>query len=73
MLSWSSFVTFRSFLGYYVVAPDLLGHGDAHRGTDYTIKAFAEDITPLLDEVKPLDLLIGHSLGRSAVLVSLLD
>ncbi|KAF8447498.1 Alpha/Beta hydrolase protein [Boletus edulis BED1] len=54
--------------GYFVIAPDLLGHGHARRGTDYTIAAMVEELKPLLtlpghDYEHPYQIVIGHSLG----------
>lgn len=46
-----------------MVAPDLLGHGLARSSTDYTFKAFADALLPLLSSTPPYDLVIGHSLG----------
>ena len=53
----------RGPAGYYVVAPDLLGHGFAARPVDYSIATFVEHLRPLLDSLPSLDLLVGHSLG----------
>jgi len=49
--------------GYLVVAPDLLGHGLAPSSTDYSFKAFADALLPLLSSTPSYDLVIGHSLG----------
>lgn len=46
-----------------MVAPDLLGHGLARSSTDYTFKAFASALLPLLSSTSSYDLVIGHSLG----------
>jgi pimeloyl-ACP methyl ester carboxylesterase len=45
------------------MAPDLIGHGMAHASTDYSIKAFADALLPLLSSSPPFDLIVGHSLG----------
>ncbi|KZP34132.1 alpha/beta-hydrolase [Athelia psychrophila] len=58
-------------VGYYVVAPDLLGHGYASRpsttdGAEYTIAKLAANLKPLLPQSgkdAPISLIIGHSLG----------
>ncbi|ORY92865.1 Alpha/Beta hydrolase protein [Leucosporidium creatinivorum] len=59
--------------GYYVIAPDLIGHGHAARPTDYSIDSFVSHLRPQLDGLSaPLDLLVGHSLGgRLAVALQL--
>jgi pimeloyl-ACP methyl ester carboxylesterase len=53
--------------GYFVTAPDLLGHGLAKRSSVYTITAMAEELLPLLKARgggdHPYDVIIGHSLG----------
>ncbi|KAJ7464025.1 Alpha/Beta hydrolase protein [Mycena latifolia] len=49
---------------YYVIAPDLLGHGHAPRAASYTIADFVTALLPALEpERGRVDLLIGHSLG----------
>ncbi|KZP34131.1 alpha/beta-hydrolase [Athelia psychrophila] len=57
--------------GYYVVAPDLPGHGYASRpsttnGAEYTVEKMAANVQPLLSQYgtdAPISLIIGHSLG----------
>lgn len=57
--------------GYYVVAPDLLGHGYASRpsttdGAEYTVEKLAANVQPLLSQHgtdAPVSLVICHSLG----------
>lgn len=64
--------------GYYVVAPDLLGHGYASRpnttnGAEYTVDKLTASIQPLLSHsAAPVSLIIGHSLG-GLVALSLLS
>ncbi|EIW75430.1 alpha beta-hydrolase [Coniophora puteana RWD-64-598 SS2] len=48
--------------GYYVVAPDLLGHGIAPRASEYSFDALVKALVPYVSPVSP-DLIIGHSLG----------
>ncbi|EXJ83661.1 hypothetical protein A1O1_07285 [Capronia coronata CBS 617.96] len=48
--------------GYYVIAPDLLGHGLAARSNTYERDDLVEDILPQVSH-RYIDLLIGHSLG----------
>ena len=53
--------------GYFVTAPDLLGHGSARRGSDYTIAALAEELRPFFSAPggndHPYHIVVGHSLG----------
>ncbi|KAF8442487.1 alpha beta-hydrolase [Boletus edulis BED1] len=50
--------------GYFVTAPDLLGHGHARRSSDYTIAALAKELEPLFaTSDRPFDIIIGMSLG----------
>lgn len=53
--------------GYFVTAPDLLGHGNARRSSDYTIAALAQELWPLLKTAggnnHPYHIVVGHSLG----------
>ena len=52
---------------YYVIAPDLLGHGNARRGSDYSIAALADELQPFFaigrGDGHPFDITVGHSLG----------
>lgn len=60
-------LTHRYPTGYFVTAPDLLGHGNARRGSDYTIAALTEELRPLFTipghDDPPYDVVVGHSLG----------
>ncbi|KIM63771.1 hypothetical protein SCLCIDRAFT_23949 [Scleroderma citrinum Foug A] len=55
--------------GYFVVAPNLLGHG-FRRGTDFAVGNLAKDIQPYFVNAH-YDIIMGHSLG-GAVLAELL-
>jgi Alpha/beta hydrolase family len=63
----------RRTLGYQVIAPDLIGHGMAPASKDYSIKAMANALLPLLSSSPPFDLVVGHSLGTLVVLFLLPD
>ena len=47
---------------YYVVAPDLLGHGMTPESNSYQIEDFVANMLPRITD-RNIDLLIGHSLG----------
>jgi hypothetical protein len=53
------------------MAPDLIGHGMAPASKDYSIKAIANALLPLLSSSPLFDLVIGHSLG-TLILLTLL-
>lgn len=75
--NWSDNIKIN-VLGYYVVAPDLPGHGYASRpstteGKEYTVDKFATSLHALFaPSAAPVSLIIGHSLG-SLVALSLLS
>lgn len=53
--------------GWCATAVDLRGHGDAPRALDYTVAAYAADLSATgRDDGRPWDLVIGHSLGGAA-------
>ena len=58
--------TFLPDAGYFVTAPDLLGHGCARRSSDYTIAALEEELRPLFTTGcihHFYDIVVGYSLG----------
>ncbi|KIJ70582.1 hypothetical protein HYDPIDRAFT_172369 [Hydnomerulius pinastri MD-312] len=70
--TWASIGQSLAEAGYYVVAPNLLGHA-YRKGTDYSAKSMAEDLRPYFNTTH-YNLIIGHSLGAvvSAHLLPLL-
>ena len=57
--------------GWRADAVDLRGHGSAPRGLDYTIEAYAADLAATVrDDGRAWDLVVGHSLGGAASVVS---
>ena len=55
--------------GYYVLAPDLPGHGMAGLTQSFSVAALAEALLPLFSAPYPrFELIIGHSLGAVIVL-----
>ncbi|MDL5350867.1 alpha/beta hydrolase [Microbacterium sp. zg-YB36] len=58
-------------VGWHATAVDLRGHGTAPRALDYSIPAYAADVTATTpDHGGPWDLVIGHSLGGAAATVA---
>src|SRR2546428_1568665 len=56
---------------YRAIAYDARGHGRSGRAPDYSLRAFADDTLRVLREIaKEPAVLIGHSLGALAALVS---
>jgi len=56
---------------YRAIAYDARGHGKSGRAADYSLRAFADDTLRVLREIaKEPAVLIGHSLGALAALVS---
>ncbi|KAG1820465.1 Alpha/Beta hydrolase protein [Suillus subaureus] len=60
--SWEGIAQLLVAEGFFVVAPNLLGHA-WRRGTDYRISTLAEDLRPYFAMDMPYDVIIGHSLG----------
>ncbi|HZJ49339.1 MAG TPA: alpha/beta fold hydrolase [Actinomycetota bacterium] len=53
--------------GYRVDAPDLRGHGDSPRGTDYLLASYATDVLALN---RKWDVVVGHSLGGAIAAIA---
>ncbi|KAG2043127.1 Alpha/Beta hydrolase protein [Suillus americanus] len=68
--SWEGIAKLLVAEGFFVVAPNLLGHA-WRRGTDYRVSTLAEDLRPYFAVDMSYDVIIGHSLG-GLVTVSLL-
>ena len=57
--------------GWHAVAIDLRGHGDAPRALDYTVAAYAADLTATRPaDADQWDAVIGHSLGGASSAVA---
>ncbi|KAG1836406.1 hypothetical protein DFJ58DRAFT_846982 [Suillus subalutaceus] len=63
--------SFMGFTGFFVVAPNLLGHA-WRRGTDYRVSTLVEDLQPYFINDTTYDVVAGHSLG-GIVALSLLQ
>ncbi|KAG1729269.1 Alpha/Beta hydrolase protein [Suillus lakei] len=68
--SWEGVAQLLAAEGFFVVAPNLLGHA-WRRSTDYRMSTLAEDLRPYFVMDTSYDVIIGHSLG-GAVTLSLL-
>ncbi|KAF9243133.1 Alpha/Beta hydrolase protein [Melanogaster broomeanus] len=63
-LSWYRVAKALEAHGYFVMAPDLLGHGTAPREGNYEMSALAAMLQPYVDSsIAPVSVIIGHSLG----------
>lgn len=60
--SWEGIAQLLAAEGFYVVAPNLLGHA-WRRGTDYRVATLAEDLRPYFAMDMSYDVIISHSLG----------
>ncbi|KAG2069571.1 alpha/beta-hydrolase [Suillus decipiens] len=65
--SWEGIAQLLAVEGFFVVAPNLLGHA-WRRGTDYRMSTLAEDLRPYFVMGTSYDLIIGHSLGGPVAL-----
>ncbi|KAG1892788.1 Alpha/Beta hydrolase protein [Suillus subluteus] len=60
--SWEGIAQRLVAEGFFVIAPNLLGHG-GRRCTNYQISDFAEDLRPYFALDTSYDVIIGHSFG----------
>ncbi|KAG2152887.1 Alpha/Beta hydrolase protein [Suillus clintonianus] len=60
--SWEGIAQLLVAKGFFVVAPNLLGHA-WRRGTNYSMSALAEDLRPYFVMDTSYDVIMGHSLG----------
>ncbi|KAG1831955.1 Alpha/Beta hydrolase protein [Suillus subalutaceus] len=65
--SWEGVAQLLAAEGFFVVAPNLLGHA-WRRGTDYRVSTLAEDLRPYFVMDMSYDVIIGHSLGGTVTL-----
>ncbi|MHA1819750.1 MAG: alpha/beta fold hydrolase [Promethearchaeota archaeon] len=60
---WEDFIDLKD-LGYFLIIPDLRGHGASNVSKDVKAETLAEDIHSLLEELKVDNVIfIGHSMG----------
>ncbi|KAG2112810.1 Alpha/Beta hydrolase protein [Suillus cothurnatus] len=65
--SWEGIAQLLVAEGFFVVAPNLLGHA-WRRGTDYRVSTLAEDLLPYFVKDISYDMVVGHSLGGTVAL-----
>ncbi|KAG2112811.1 Alpha/Beta hydrolase protein [Suillus cothurnatus] len=65
--SWEGVAQLLVAEGFFVVAPNLLGHA-WRRGTDYRVSTLAEDLRPYFINDTSYDVVIGRSLGGTVAL-----
>lgn len=60
---------------YYVLAPDLSGHGDSARAASYDMSGWAEEIVGVADAAGLTDppIVVGHSMGGRASVTACAD
>ncbi|OAX43060.1 alpha/beta-hydrolase [Rhizopogon vinicolor AM-OR11-026] len=64
--TWESFAQLLVAEGFFVIAPNLLGHA-GRRSSDYRLSTLAEDLQPYFVK-DTYDVIIGHSLGGTVAL-----
>jgi len=69
---WWSFIAPLLTRQYYVVAPDLSGHGDSGWREHYPRRVFADDVMAVIAEAKFIGppVLVGHSMGGLVSIVA---
>lgn len=69
---WWSAVAPELARHYYVIAPDLSGHGDSGRRETYTMEGWAEDVMAVGEHAAPgrPPVVVGHSLGGLVSIVA---
>lgn len=69
---WWSFIAPELSRQYYVIAPDLSGHGDSGRRETYPMEAWADEVMAVSDDAaggRP-PVLVGHSMGGLVSIVA---
>ncbi|KAG2040501.1 Alpha/Beta hydrolase protein, partial [Suillus americanus] len=65
--SWEGVAQLLAFTGFFVVAPNLLGHA-WRRGTDFRMSTLAEDLRAYFINDTSYDVVVGCSLGGTVAL-----
>ncbi|KAG0702372.1 Alpha/Beta hydrolase protein [Suillus ampliporus] len=66
--SWEGIAHLLVAEGFFVVAPNLLGHAWRRGAESYRVSAFAEDLRPYFAMDTSYDVIIGHSFGGPVAL-----
>jgi len=69
---WWSMIAPELARHYYVIAPDLAGHGDSGRRGEYPMDAWANDVLAVSEDAAPgrPPVLVGHSMGGLVSIVA---
>lgn len=65
--SWEDLAQLLAAEGFFVVAPNLLGHA-WRRATDYRVSSLVDDLQPYFIKDTFYDVVVGHSLGGTVAL-----
>ncbi|KAG1779989.1 Alpha/Beta hydrolase protein [Suillus placidus] len=65
--SWDGLAQLLAAEGFFVVAPNLLGHA-WRRGSDFRMCSYAKDLLPYFANDTSYDVIMGHSLGGPVAL-----
>jgi pimeloyl-ACP methyl ester carboxylesterase len=68
---WWSFIAPQFTQHYYVIAPDLSGHGDSGRRDRYTMEQWADEVMAVAGHARAQarPIVIGHSMGGHVAIV----
>jgi len=69
--SWHRVAHGLAAQGYFVVAPDLPGHGASSRSPRYTFASIVKEVEQYFASIGHIDLIIGHSFGALVALALL--
>jgi len=69
---WWSIIAPELCRHYYVIAPDLSGHGDSGRRQTYPMEVWADEVIAVSDDAAPgrPPVLVGHSMGGLVSIVA---
>lgn len=69
---WWSFIAPQFTQHYFVVAPDLSGHGDSGRRDGYGMEQWADEVMAVATDAgaRPQPIVIGHSMGGHVAIVA---
>ena len=69
---WWSFIAPELSRQYFVIAPDLSGHGDSGRRERYPMEVWADEVIAISEDAAPgrAPVLVGHSMGGLVSIVA---